>query len=185
MSNTNICKLQWTIGHTCSIGDVIMKSAIANHTFTDLQPAIGIDPGRQFGIGMVLPYPNNIIGGYFLSTYWGKLPKQDKHQEYFEIVRRFVNLWMPPKCPAKIVIVEGPSYFDKYGQVQLEDIRLAFYQTFKDMGYEAEYCPPTSARKKVLGNGRLKASSLWLNLNPNAADAGVLALYGGGFEHCI
>ena len=181
----NIKKLEWMRGESEYFGDMKIQHAVAQTSFQDLRPAIGVDPGRNWGIGFVLPQNHTVLGhlGYSLSTYWGTMPKEDKTQDYFHKIRDFVKLWIPPKCPAKIVMVEGSSYGDRYGQQMLEQTRLGFYEAFRELGFPVEYCPPTVCRKAVFGNGRIKGKEVWLSTNGNGADAGVLALYGAGYQY--
>jgi len=164
---------------------VKIKHSYAKYTFSDLTPAIGVDPGRNWGIAFVRPNNINPImdAGYGLSVYWGTMPKEEHSQDYFHKIRDFVTSWLKGKCNTKIVMVEGASYGDKYGQNALEQCRLGFYEAFREMGADVEYVAPLTPRKHVFGNGRLSAKNIWLDLNHNAADAACIALYGGGYQY--
>ena len=183
----DIKKLEWLKGESEYFGDMKIQHAIAQHSFRDLQPAIGVDPGRNWGIGFVLPQDHPVLGhlGYSLSTYWGTMPKEDKTQDYFHKIRDFVKLWIPPKCPAKIVMVENAAFNAPYGREYLEQIRLGFYEAFRELGFPVEYVNPQTPRLKVLGGGRNKGKEIWLSINGNAADAAVIALYASGYLYKI
>lgn len=175
--------LKWLLGETDIAGDIKLNHATACYNFgTDLTPAVGIDPGRNFGVAFLLPHPLDPAQGLTLTTYWGRFPLSDYHPEYFNAVKKFLYAWLPPKCPAKVCMIEGPAYSARYSQPLLEDVRLGFYISFQELGYEVYYVSPTAARKAVFGNGRRKASQIWVNINGNAADAAAIALYAGGFR---
>ena len=148
--------------------------ALAEYRFTTTHPAIGVDPGRRWGL--------SFLDDGILYAYWGTFPKVEHHQEYYGVVEDFVRRWIPPKCRADVVMVEGPAYGEVFGQPLLEDIRLGFYQGFKNRGYKVEYVSPQTARKVSLGNGRTKASEIFLSIDKNAADAAAICLYAGGFR---
>jgi hypothetical protein len=118
-----------------------------------------------------------------LSAYWGTLPKQEHSHQVFDYIYEFITNWFPPKHASKVCCVEGASYSDHFGQINLEDARLAFVQAFKALGKEVILVPPQTARKVCLGNGRIRGSELMLQINGNASDAVVLALYGGGYKY--
>ena len=181
----DIKKLRWLKGESESFESMKIQHATANHSFTGLQCAIGCDPGLNWGISFVLgqghlPFGKDI---YTLSTYWGKMPHEDIEQNYFHKIRDFVKMWIPPKVPAQVVMVEGASFGDKFGQTQLERCRLGMWEAFRELGYKVEYCPPLTCRKAVFGNGRIKGKEVFLDINWNGADAAVLALYGAGYKH--
>ena len=153
-----------------------LKHAMSEKPFPMCENAIGIDPGsRNFGMG--------IITDGALSVYWGTIPKQEHSHLVFDYIYDFVVNWFPPLHTSKVCCVEGASYSEHFGQINLEDARLAFVQGFKALGKEVILVPPLTARKVVMGNGRLKASDVWLQINGNAADGACLALYGGGYKH--
>jgi len=153
-----------------------LKHAMSEKPFPMCENAIGIDPGsRNFGMG--------IITDGALSAYWGTIPKQEHSHLVFDYIYDFIVNWFPPLHTSKVCCVEGASYSEHFGQINLEDARLAFVQGFKALGKEVILVPPLTARKVVMGNGRLKASDVWLQINGNAADGACLALYGGGYKH--
>lgn len=147
--------------------------AIADAKFDGLINAIGIDPGRNWGCG--------ILWDGVLYSYWGTFPKCDEAIGYHYTAERFITEWLPVDIPIKVAIVEGASYNDKYGQVMLEDVRTGFHRGLTELGFDISFVAPQSARKQVFGNGRTKAGDVWLQLNHNGADGSALALYGGGY----
>jgi len=155
--------------------DMKIQFAFTFHpSFYSLDDGIGVDPGKNWGIGIAQT-------GY-LTVCWGTFPKMRKDFEYLNYIRSFIIEWFP-EIPAKICMIEGPSYGSLFKQPMLEDVRAGFMLGFKTIGKLVDYVPPQSARKQVFGNGRIKASEMWLGINPNAADAGALALYAGGYKH--
>ena len=154
--------------------DMKIRYAVADTDFPDYNNAVGIDPGRNWGIGL-------LVDGV-LYSYWGQFPKCKLATDYHIMASDFILEWLPADLPAKVAIVEGPSYNEMYGQVALEDIRLGFFMAFKSLGYDVCYVAPQSVRKAVFGNGRIKARDVWLDLpNNNGSDGAALALYGGGY----
>ena len=154
-------------------GGMRLHHATAERSF-DCADAIGVDPGRNWGIG--------IITNGMVSVWWGKMIAQQYDYDYFQYAKQFITEWFPKKHPAKKVLVEGPSYGSPYKQPMLEDVRLGFLQGFIELGKEVEYIPPQTVRKGVFGNGRTKASNLWLGIAPDAADAAAIALYSGNYK---
>jgi Holliday junction resolvasome RuvABC endonuclease subunit len=153
-----------------------IRHAMCEKPFPMCENAVGIDPGsRNWGMG--------IVTEGVLSAYWGTLPKQEHSHQVFDYIYEFITNWFPPKHTSKVCCVEGASYSDHFGQINLEDARLAFVQGFKALGKEVILVPPQTARKIVMGSGRVRASEVWLNINGNGADACCLALYGGGYKH--
>lgn len=153
-----------------------INCAAADHVFQELPDSIGCDPGRNLGIA-------TIFHGQ-LTTYWATLPAQEKDFEYFGYVQRFILDWFPKKNPAKVAIIEGPSYASLYRQPMLEDIRLALLMSFRMLGKDVDYVAPQSVRKIVFGHGRTKAADVWYDLNgkaANGADAAAVALFAAGY----
>lgn len=154
--------------------DMKIRYAVADTDFPDYDNAVGIDPGRNFGL-------STLLNGT-LMTYWGKFPKCELSTDYHIMASDFIKEWLPVDLPVQIVMVEGPSYGDMYGQVLLEDVRLGFFMAFKSLGYDVQYVAPLRVRKAIFGNGKIKARDVWLDLpDNNSSDAAAIALYGGGF----
>jgi len=171
----NLATLSWLNGESDEWRGMKIHHALAEHRFRDTVNAIGIDPGRRWGMGI-------LIDG-ILYAYWGIMPSPDSAIDYFDYIRDFIQEWLPPKIPTNIVFVEGASYGEQFGQILLEDIRFSFELAFKKRGFEVSLVPPKTARKVVLGNGNTKASEIWVKINSNGADGACLALYGGGYKH--
>jgi hypothetical protein len=143
----------------------------------DCPAAYGVDPGRNFGLTLYLPHTGDLI------TYGGKLPAGDYPMEAQSFINDFVGngpkIWVNDS-----VLIEGASYGDKYGQVLLEGIRMAFELAFKNLGFmNVKRIAPNSARKIVLGSGKETGKAIWPTINPNAADSVVIALAAGGYQH--
>lgn len=170
----NLATLEWLNGEKDEWRGMKISHALAEHRFRGTENAIGVDPGRRWGMGILLDG--------ILYAYWGILPAPDKNIEYFDYISDFVATWLPKNIPSKLVFVEGASYGEKFGQILLEDIRFSFELAFKKRGCEVSLVPPKTARKIVFGNGNTKASEIWVKINGNGADGACLALYGGGYK---
>ena len=133
--------------------------------------AIGVDPGRRFGV--------TIIQNGFARIHYGTMPKIENVAFMYmstlliKQITRYCKL--PPETPA---FIEGAAHGKPYGQVPLAEIRAGFFIGLAENGIQAEMIPPMSARKKAFGNGRVKAYDILLGINPNGADSLGLALYG-------
>jgi len=178
-------KLKWTKNTKEHWNEMALHSATAQHTFYNVAPAIGVDPGKNFGLAILSPYPNDKLGGMMLTTWWGSFPSQEHDYDYFDIVMNFVEDWFPKVHPSKVAIIEGAAYGTHFKREYLEDIRLGFLQAFKALGKEVSYISPLSARKQVFGSGKIKASELFLQINKNGADASCIALCAAGYEYAI
>ena len=175
-------KLKWTKNAKEHWNEMALHSATAQHTFYNVAPAIGVDPGKNFGLATLSPYPNDKLGGMMLTTWWSSFPSQEHDYDYFGIVADFVEDWFPKVHPSKVAIIEGAAYGTHFKREYLEDIRLGFLQAFKALGKQVEYVSPMTARKAVFGNGRIKASEVWININGNGADASAICLYAGEYK---
>ena len=175
-------KLKWTKNKKEYWNEMALHSATAQHTFHNLVPAIGVDPGKHFGLATLSPYPNNELGGMMLTTWWGTFPTQERDHDYFGVVVDFIGDWFPRAHPSKVMMVEGPAYGTHFKREYLEDIRLGFLIAFKALDKQVEYAAPMTVRKAIFGNGRTKASELFLSINSNGADAAALALCASGYK---
>jgi len=164
----------FTMGEPEHWKDMTIHHAIAQYIFRDVDDAIGIDPGRNWGI--------SIISGGILFTYWGKLPKMVA-PDYHNYITCWLNGWFSPNFTAKVAVIEGAAYGAMYSREMLEDVRLGLYDGMKELGKDVSYVPPMKIRRQVLGNGRLKASDILLSIDPNGADSVAIALYAGGYRH--
>jgi hypothetical protein len=171
----NLASLSWLKGESDSWKEMKIQHALAEYNFGDVDDAIGLDPGKNWGMG--------VIRNGVLRAYWGRLPDMEHDHDYFDVINDFILGWLPPKVPAKIVCVEGASFGEKFGQILLEDIRLSFLLAFKKRGFDVTLVPPKTARKIVLGSGNTKASELFVSINGNGADGACLALYGSGYKY--
>ena len=153
--------------------DMTIKHAVANYKFRELGDAIGIDPGINWGLTM-------LVDG-IMFTYWGTLPKMNAPDRH-NYICRFITAWFPPKCPANIVMIEGAAYGAKYSREALEDSRLGFYDAFKELGKTVSYAPPLTIRKEVFGKGTIKGNQVFLDINENSADSVAICLYASGYK---
>ena len=183
MEAFDIKKLRWERLKTKTFDGVKINSAVAQHDFTGLTPAIGADPGRNWGISFVIPVTlRSRLRVYNLFAYWGTMPQMKKTQDYMYTIRDFVKKWIPENHPAKVCMIEGSSY-ERYGREGLEQMRLGFYEGFRELGFDVSYVPPNTPRKAVFGNGRIKAKEVWLELKGDAAASAAIALYASGYTY--
>ena len=133
--------------------------------------AIGVDPGRRFGV--------TIIQNGVARIYYGYVPQIDGVQFMYTVknmIFRMVNYRkLPLTTPG---FIEGAAFGKPYGQVPLAEIRAGFYMGLAEYGIFATIKPPMTIRKKVLGNGRSKMYETLLGINQNGADSFGVALYG-------
>lgn len=177
-----LATLSWTKHDAEYYGKMRILSATADHTFTGVVSAVGVDPGKNWGLSTLTPYPSP-MGGMMLNTWWGTFPTQEHDYDYFQVVLEFIDEWFPKNHPAKIAITEGAAFGAQYKQPMLEDIRLGFLMAFRDKGMEVDYVAPLKVRKQIFGSGKIKASEVWLSIRNNGADSGAICLYAGGYKH--
>jgi hypothetical protein len=179
----NLAELEWYVP-THALEEwqgMKIRHATAKHTFTNVVSAVGIDPGKNFGVSTLTPCVGG-MGGFELNTWWGTLPTQDHDYDYFGVVLDFIDSWFPKNHPAKIAVTEGAAYGAQYKQPMLEDCRLGFLMAFRALGMEVDYVAPIHARKVVFGSGKIKASETWLSIGGNGADSAAICLYAGGYK---
>ncbi len=135
--------------------------------------AIGVDPGRNFGVCLIQPT--------CVTVYSGAFPQQEKNERWrygawaIELLKQIVGFTWLDNWPG---IVEGAAYNDKFGQVGLAEVRFGFAYGLEKIGAKAHIVPPATIRKAVLGNGRGPVPYyLWPNLNTNAVDSLITACY--------
>lgn len=135
---------------------------------------IGVDPGVHFGITIILPGVFDVIWGTLLhSEEFIGLESTAVIQQLFCDYE--LNRFAPDNTH---MYIEGPAFNARYGQTKLEQCRYGFvvgmspYITHSNI----QYISPSTARKKAFGSGKQKASDIWINIDPNAADSVGLAL---------
>lgn len=139
---------------------------------------VGIDPGKNFGIGIV--YNGDVI------AIWGRLPDRDDKWENvkdaYRLGRRLMERFMVPMP----IVIEGPAFGAKFGQPALANLRAAFYLGLHSHQMRVAECvvlPPATIRKRVLGDGNKHGKECWPDLNPNAADAVVMSMLAAGLSY--
>ena len=136
---------------------------------------IGIDPGRQFGIAVVLDQS--------ITTYHGKLPGVEKTSDYGLIAWDVAKTFFDSKYPKWRAVIEGASYGDRFGQVLLEQIRYSFFTSMRYLNINSELMPPNKVRKIAFGDGFKTGPQIWPLLSEHAADAVGCALVAAGFDY--
>jgi hypothetical protein len=131
---------------------------------------VGIDPGSNLGI--------TYISDLEVSVYNGQMPPGTSVEHgvrAYELSKEFCEF----NCltSGDVSVVEGASFGSQYGQVGLAEIRFGFYLGLLHSGLTVSIVPPTSIRKVVFNNGKLKADEVWPCLNPNAAAGLSMGIY--------
>lgn len=134
--------------------------AIDYHTLS-----MAIDPGKHFGVA-VIGRGHRLVGNGTLTEV------RPLREGAFMLARLLCEEYKPD-----VVVLEGASYKDRYGQVKLAEIRAGFALGASDFGVPVMVVAPKSPRKVVFGSGDTQAMDVWATLNHNAADALCLALY--------
>jgi hypothetical protein len=135
----------------------------------ELGYAMGIDPGRNFGICTIRGREVNVTHGTFEKADWVHYAKWAA--EYMRNTFHWCVDWP--------VTIEGASYNDVYGQVGLAYIRMGFYLPMSRVA-RVEIVPPATVRKVAFGYGKTKAKDIWHDINPNGAAAVGCALHALG-----
>lgn len=165
-------KLQWRKEKPFNVAGIRLQNweAFFNE---NCQTGIGIDPGKNFGIAVVDPLVGILwsASGTFensgLSTFWN-----------WRVLISEIGLvghW-------RRVAIEGASYNERFGQVELAEIRLSIRLAFHLAGFDTIIVPPQSIRKQVFGSAKIRGQDIWPTMNKNAADSVPIALVAGGFS---
>lgn len=132
---------------------------------------VGVDPGTT-NIGI------SVLFNGEAKTFQIAVPRNpnpiNRMKDAISILEYIINY----KNKRIFVCIEGASFGDVYRQVELAEIRAACALWAIEKAELVEIIPPSSIRKKVFGNGSIKAKELWKNLLPgDAADALACSLY--------
>ena len=138
--------------------------------------AWGIDPGVNFGL--------TVVNANKMWVFHGALMQDDQPGRYGLIAYKFLQTMIgsfsdESPFPRARMVIEGAAYGAPFRQVELSEIRTAFYLAaalhpgFSDVTIR----PPATIRKLVFGNGKTQAGDEWPVLNHNAADSLSIALY--------
>lgn len=136
---------------------------------------IGIDPGRQFGVAIVMDRS--------ITAYHGKLPGVSNNSDYglvaFDVAKAlFINKYRGWKA-----VVEAAAFSKQFGQPLLEQIRYSFFTSMKYQGIDVDLVPPNKIRKIAFGDGYRTGPQIWPLLSEHAADAVGCALVAAGFNY--
>jgi len=129
---------------------------------------IGVDPGVNFGL-TIFPWERRVLS--FHGTINNNIKDEPAFKSYEamnEILATFSN--------TQVVVIEGASYGDKYGQVALAENRSGFIVASRSADHTIIKLPPATIRKKVLGDGKLSGKAMCVNIDGNAADSIPMAL---------
>jgi hypothetical protein len=145
--------------------------------------AIGVDPGRNFGIAMAEKKGE----ATWLRTLHGNLHvNQDWHYVRdgifaIRLVQQVLQNFMP--APACAIGIEGAAHSTSPGQANLAYIRMGLFVGFHNAyGDKVELVPINTARKSATGKGTVSMGDLLPNMNLNAADALGVALHMAGYR---
>src|SRR4030067_2973868 len=106
--------------------------------------AIGIDPGRNFGIAIATK-------GYVV-VYDGSLPQQEEKWRYGVFAIYLVKrIFSGPPEDYRVGVVEGAAYRAQFGQVGLAEVRFGFaYGLLQAGGRDVQIKAPATIRQAVL-----------------------------------
>lgn len=138
--------------------------------------AIGIDPGKNFGIAIVRKtgMVNVIYGRVEATTY------AEAGMRAMELVLDLPLVW----TPGYVGGVEEAAFSAGAGQAGLAYVRMGFYVGLRrnNLVRDVSMVAINTARKSATGNGRRSMADLLPNMNPNAADALGVALHVAGYR---
>ena len=137
-------------------------------------PAWGIDPGVNFGLTVIEGNRVLVFNGALISN---PTPGKQGFIAY-QFLRSIMASYDYSHTQA-LLVIEGAAYGAPFRQVELSEIRTAFYMAaaISDLFSDVVIKPPTSIRKAVFGGGKVQAGDEWPTLNHNAADSLSIALY--------
>lgn len=121
------------------------------YPYKNANPAIGVDPGsRNLGICIIHPTVETLI------AYRVQVDKiNDAVQRMANLQRITAEIIERYEIARASAIIEGASYWMKYGQVELAEARGAIALMLYGMGIGVAIVPPRTIRKKVFGNGKI------------------------------
>ena len=136
-------------------------------------PAWGLDPGVNFGL--------TVIEEDKVYVFNGSLNQDEKPGRRGLIAYSFLQLLMSQfHHNGGLMVIEGASYGDQFGQVLLSEVRTGFYlaaATSSGTIQQVEIKAPKSIRKAIFGDGTIRAPDEFPTLNHNAADSLAMALF--------
>jgi hypothetical protein len=147
-------------------------------------PSWGIDPGVNFGLTVIKENKVWVFHGSLISDPTPGRQGLIAYKFLETIIRQFYHT-------NALLVIEGAAYGAPFRQVELSEIRTAFYLAasltqpipvsapfFSDVVIK----PPATIRKEVFGSGKTQAGDEFPLLNHNAADALSMALYAAQME---
>jgi hypothetical protein len=146
--------------------------------------AMGIDPGRNFGIAVVSPLEDRYTdvriayGNLHMDPEWHYT--DDGDFAYQIAVKIFGARVLLPTTME--VGVEAAAFSSSPGQANLAYIRYGFFLAAKHAGYPTSMVAINTARKSATGKGTVPMWDLLPNMNENAADALGVALHMAGYR---
>ena len=130
---------------------------------TDLL-SIGLDPGTvNTGITLIDP----------TEKYWAcRQIKIKRDKNPVERIKTFFNL-IDEICHTyegmSYMTIEGPAFSESYRQVELAEVRTVAALWAIHLEAEVQYYTPQTIRKRIFGDGKIKAHEFWTNLPADAA----------------
>lgn len=128
---------------------------------------VAVDPGINFGM--------SVLQSSGLYIYNGRLQRVGTTFECGWYAYNFIQGYIASNA---LFVLEGAAYKAPFGQADLANVRAGFYMGARyRLGLDRiRVAAPMTVRKAVFGNGKIKASEIFPNLNINAADSiGLLA----------
>jgi|SRR5690242_14767184 len=136
-------------------------------------PAWGIDPGVNFGLTVIEGAKVYVFNGSLISDPTPGRQGLIAYKFLHDMIGKFASL------PLSLMVIEGAAYGAPFRQVELSEIRTAFYLAASLWGGFSDVVikPPATIRKAVFGDGKTQAMNEWPTLNHNGADSLSMALF--------
>ena len=144
------------------------------------RPAWGIDPGVKFGLTVMEGKKVWLFHGSLISDPTPGRQGLISYGFLLEVIESFQDVHSGDPN----LVIEGAAYGAPFRQVELSEIRTAFYlaASLSRMFLDVIIKPPSTIRKAVFGNGKTQAMDEYPTLNHNAADSLAMALYAAKLE---
>jgi Holliday junction resolvasome RuvABC endonuclease subunit len=137
-----------------------------------IEMSVGIDPGSaHLGIALVAPQLQ------LVELFQCEMTPTKDPIEFMTRIHQVLSRCVNFKEYHMHMIIEGPSYGDRFGQVKLERVRTSAVWWAINKYITPYIISPKSIRKQVFGNGDIKAHEIWTELPPDVAAALSCALY--------
>lgn len=151
----------------CKLKAYLSNKEVINYPISS---AIGIDPGKDWGI-TVFPFYKKVL------SFHCNLNSDNMVTQAYEVLNYLLShSWITGGV--QLAVVENAAFGAPFGQVSLAEKRAAFIIACHNRGIATLKVPPQTIRKKVFGSATIAGKNIWININENAADSIPMALLG-------